>query len=158
MLFAGLCVVAVFFAWNYVFSGQFKQIGEAKNEIKIEKLNLAAALDKERQLMAIQSKTMGKIAKKDQEQNAIEVINYITENTSRIGLGLISIKPDYQAVQVKEANAMRFDLILEGNYNDIYRFMEVLEKSPNLLVVELFNLSHKSGSIVTASIGFSSYY
>jgi len=53
---------------------------------------------------------------------------------------------------------MRFDLIIDGTYNDIYRFMEVLEKSPNLLVTELFNLSHKSGSIVTASIGFLSYY
>lgn len=158
MLFGGLCVILVFVFWNYIFSGQFKRIGEIGNEIKIEKLNLSAALDRERQLMAIQTKTMGEVTKKDQEQNAIEVINYITENTSRLGLNLISLKPDYHVVQVREANTMRFDLIIEGTYNDLYRFMEVLENSPNLLVPELFNLSYKSGSIVTAAIGFLSYY
>lgn len=158
LLFAAACIVVIYLFHQYLYTAQFGRINSLKNEIRAAKLNLQAMQAKERQLKSIQARSPRKIRRKTKEEIAIASISYIADNVTTIGLNLVSLKPDYTAAPVKQANVMRFDLIVEGSYNQIYKFTKALEESQDPLAIDLFKIEHKSGTIVTAAVSFSVYY
>lgn len=158
LLFVVIAAVVLYVFQVYLLAPQFSKITALKGDIKIAKLQIQVLEEKEKQLKKIQARAPQQIRRKTKEENAITVINYVTDTISTLGLNLLSLKPNYEETALKQANVMRFDLIIEGNYNQLYKFVRALEDSPDLLTIDLFKQSRKSASIITTSIAVLSYY
>lgn len=155
-----LCILALYFFTQKVSVANYEKINSLKNEIEGQKIQYQAAYSKLRALQGAEgsaSVNMERIIK-NQDELAIEVISYLSENISNLGLDLVSMKPEYTERTVKQAKAMNFDLIIEGSYNGIYNLLKALEKSPNLLTVDSFKMTRKNGNTVTSSIKVAAYY
>ncbi|NQU16834.1 MAG: hypothetical protein HQ564_02110 [Candidatus Saganbacteria bacterium] len=158
LLLGALCIAAAYILQQYVFTAQFKAIGVLKDEIKTVELSLLTARAKEKQLKSVQAKAPEKIRRKTKEELALDVISYLADNIAYLDLNLVSLKPHYSTTTVKQASLMKFDLIVEGSYNQVYKFMSAIEQSPNLLVVDSFKLGRKKNNTITSSVAISAYY
>lgn len=154
-----LCLSLLYIFIQNVTIPNFNKINGLKNEIEGKKLEYQAASAKLKALQGIEGAAISRNRIiKDQDELAIEVISYLSENISSLGLDLVSMKPEYQERIVKQAKAMFFDLIVEGSYNGIYKLLKALEKSPNLITIDSFRMTRKNSKTITSSIKVVAYY
>lgn len=158
-VFGILAVLAVYVFYQYLYSPQLKTLSTLRKDIKNQELSLKQAKEKLRILQGVVNvQSPEKIIAKSKDANALEVITFLADNITDLKLNLISLKPFYETPALQQAKKMTFDIILEGTYNQLYKFVNAIEMAPNLLVIDAFKLARKDSQEIKASISFSSYY
>jgi len=144
-----LCVVsAAVFVWQTSESGGRRtqvrnQIGDLEREIaRLERLQRAAASDREavveidRQFDLLYSQTFGEL-----DQRLTRILRAVGSATREAGLLPGSF--GYTATEHRTTGFIRFGVrfSVDGEYGQIRRMLEVLQSSPEFLVVENLNLT-----------------
>ncbi len=159
LVFGVLAVLATYVFYQYLYSPQLNTLGKLRREIKKQEMDLKLAQEKLRVLQGIvKIKSPEKIVAKSKDENALEVITFLADNITDLKINLISLKPFYDTPALQQAKKMTFDIIVEGTYNQLYKFVNAIEMAPSLLVIDTFKLVRKDDREIKASISFSSYY
>jgi Tfp pilus assembly protein PilO len=90
------------------------------------------------------------------EAKALEVLRSLSETTSQSALKLIAIKP---LVDEKTAT-MKFELVCAGDFQQLYKFLEILHNLPVLILVDSLNVTgnKEAGGALDIKMSLTAHY
>jgi Tfp pilus assembly protein PilO len=159
LLFATILVVVLYILYQFLYLPKSLELASLNQKLDIEKQQLRMNEEKAKILENLEMAPLEKLrAQKSKEEQTIEALKYISSAVSKLNIDLTSIRPRLSEVTVGSAKSIFFDLNFVGKYNDIYRFMQVLENLPILILVDSMDMSNSGVGLVRVIMVLSVYY
>ncbi len=159
LLVATGLVLVLYLFFQFFYLPKSKEIGSLRQKFMSQKRDLATAKVKAELLKSLEEGTLGaQRLKKTKEEQTIEALQHISKIISSLDLDLVSIKPHPEEVAVGAAKAILFDVDFSGSYNNVYKFMQALEKLPILILVDSIDLKRADKGDISVFMILSVYY
>lgn len=97
-------------------------------------------------------------ARKGREQQVMEALRYLSMLVSQEDLELSSIQPSTAEKMVDSAKAVVIELKLRGSYQQLYRFLQAMEKLPILIISDHISINRVGNGIIDIVLSLSVYY
>jgi len=142
LLLITILVGAFYIFYSFLFTPLSSETSSLDQKLNSLKLDLRVSEEKAQLLQNLEITPLERLrAKKGKEEQVIEALTYISREVSKLKLNLLSIRPRLQERVVDSAKAIYIDLTFVSKYNDIYKFMQALEKLPILILVDSMSMS-----------------
>lgn len=136
MVIVGLLIFYLFF--RFVLLVEWNEIDKLKVKLNKSRIDLQLAESKIKVFEVFEAKTGVRAVAPpaSKEQRSLEVLQALSEATSKSHLNLISIRPD---LSLREG--MRFELAATGSYANLYEFLGILRELKILISIDELNVS-----------------
>lgn len=153
IMLSGALVIAVLASHSYLFKGQLAELVRLrglKSESETAVTAQQAAVREgelsivERDVEALQARLYGRGPRPGSSQMVAHIIARLDQISARRSVSLDSVKPGHQS-EVLSYTEVPFDVQVQGDYFDLFAWLQDAEVELRPLVVKQFELSPSSG-------------